>query len=124
MNWAARQQDGAMDDVLQLTHVAAPVVPDQTRHCGCRQRPVRQAVHNGILTAKMFCQCSNIAGPLAQCRDPQADDIQTEIQIFAECATLHLGGQVAIGGCQDADVHLDRCRAANAVDFAFLHGAQ
>jgi hypothetical protein len=112
-----------MDDVLQLADVAAPVMTDQTRYGSCRQRPVRQAVDDGILPAEMFCQCGNVAWPLAQSRNPQADDIQTEIQILAERAPPHFGGQIPIGDCQDTDVHPDRCGTAKPIDFAFLQGA-
>ena len=54
----------------------------------------------------------------------QRNDVEAEIQILAERATLHLGQQVAVGGGEDAHVHAHRRRAAQPVDLAFLQGAQ
>ena len=45
-------------------------------------------------------------------------------QILAEAALLHIGDQIAIGGGDDAHIDLDRLRAADRFDFAFLNGAQ
>ena len=54
----------------------------------------------------------------------QIDHVQAIEKVFAERAVLDRFGEVAVGGGDDADVHLDRLGAADAVDFAFLNGAQ
>ena len=54
----------------------------------------------------------------------QIDDVQPIEQVFAEGAALGRFGEVAVRGRDDADVDLDRLGAADAVDLAFLDGAQ
>ncbi len=52
------------------------------------------------------------------------DDVEAEIEIFAEIAGARLGFEVAVGGRDQADIDLDRLRAADAIDLAFLNRAQ
>src|SRR6185503_19108424 len=63
-------------------------------------------------------------GTLAQRRQAQIDDIQAIEKIFTESAVLDGFRQVAVGGGDDADVHLNRLGAADAVDLPLLDGAQ
>ncbi len=69
-------------------------------------------------------QGADVLGPLAQRGHAQVHHIQAIEQVFAEGAVLDGFRQVAVGGGNDADVDLDRLGAANAVDLAFLNGAQ
>ena len=45
-------------------------------------------------------------------------------KIFAETLGFDLFLQIAVRGGDQADIDLDRLRAADAVDLAFLNGAQ
>ena len=82
------------------------------------------AVHVGVAAREMLRERRDVAGPLAQRRDAQGDDVEPEIQILAERAARDLGRQVAVGGGEDADVDLDRRAAAEPVDLALLQHAQ
>ena len=66
----------------------------------------------------------DVLGPLAKCGNAQIDHVQPIEQILAERAVLDRFGQVAVGGGDDADIDLDRLGAADAIDLAFLDGAQ
>ena len=63
-------------------------------------------------------------GPFAQGGQAQIDDVEAIEQVLAEGALLDGLGEIAVRGGDDADVDLDRLAAADAVDLAFLDGAQ
>ncbi len=62
--------------------------------------------------------------PLAQGGQAQIDHVQAIEQVFAEGAVLDRVGEIAVRRGDDADIDLDRLGAADAVDLAFLDGAQ
>ena len=89
-----------------------------------RDRAIGHAIGFGIFAREVVGQGADVLGPLAQRGQAQVHDIQAIEQVFAEGAVLDRLGQVAVGGGDDADVHLDRLGAADAVDLALLDGAQ
>ena len=89
-----------------------------------RDGPERHAVGFGIFVREVARQREDVLRPLAQGGQAQIDDVQAIEQVFAERAALDGFGQVAVRGGDDADVDLDRLGAADAVDLAFLDGAQ
>ncbi len=72
----------------------------------------------------MVGQRRDVARPLAQRRDAQADHVEAEVQVLAEAAGGDLCRQVAVRGGEDAHVDAHRAAAAEAVDLALLDGAQ
>ena len=69
-------------------------------------------------------QHTDIAFAYAQGR--KSDDLETEPveQVGAKLAALGLGGQVLVGGGDDAHVDPDRPRGTDARYLAIFHGAQ
>ena len=61
---------------------------------------------------------------VAQRRQQDRDDIDAVIKIGAEFAALHRRFEIPVGGENKAHVHLDRLRAADALELAFLQHAQ
>ena len=51
-------------------------------------------------------------------------DVDAVVQVFPERAFLHAAFQVHVGGGHQPELHLDRLVAADALDLAFLNGAQ
>ena len=121
---ALGQQDGPVDGVLQLAHVAAPVVRLQQGHGVVVDGRDRHAVGVGVLAHEVLAQDLDVARPLAQRRQVHVDDVEAEIEVLAELAGADLFFQVAVRGRQHADIDLDRLGAADAVDLALLDGAQ
>ena len=118
------QHDRAVDDVLQLTHVARPVVAGE--HL---ERARRHAAHVAPAVARRLAdevlhEMRNVLPPLAQRRQAQRDDVQSVKQVFPERALAHRGPQVGIGGREHADVHGDRPLAAHPLDLPLLEHAQ
>ena len=118
------QQHGAVDGVFQLADIALPEMPQQQTLGGRGDGAIGHAIGFGILARKVMRQGPNILGAVAQRGNAQVHHVQAIQQVFAEGAVLDRFGQVAVGGADNADVHLDRLGAADAVDLAFLDGAQ
>ncbi|MFN2460944.1 MAG: P-loop NTPase, partial [Candidatus Velthaea sp.] len=47
---------------------------------------------------------ANVGAALAQSRDAEVHDIQAEVEVLAKASGLHHGGQIAVGGGQDASL--------------------
>ena len=60
----------------------------------------------------------------AQGGDPEVDDTETVVEVFAEAALFHHGGKIAVGSSKDADVDRDAMGGADWPDLFFLQGAQ
>src|SRR6266851_9710598 len=66
----------------------------------------------------------NIFLPFAKRRQGNCDHVQAMIEVFAETALANEIEQLHVAGGDDANVHLDRFRAAETHEFAFLNNAQ
>src|SRR5579859_947449 len=121
---AGSQQDGAVHGVFELAHIAAPDMADQHAARRIAQRALRQTVQLGIFLDEVPGQRLDVERTLAQGRQAQIDDVEAEEQILAERALAHFVLEIAVGGGDDAHIHLHRRIAADAVDLAFLQGAQ
>src|SRR3989442_889784 len=95
------EHDGALDGVLELTHVAGPGIADQhllrlvgdARHRGVLAR--------GVLAEKVHGQHLDVVHALAQRRHAEQDDVQPVVQVLAQHAFLERLLQVAVGGRDD-----------------------
>src|SRR5690606_13596189 len=86
---AARQDHGALDDVLQLTYVAGPLVALQERGLLFRQG---QRLMPELLTRaleEMARELDHVVAPIAERRHLDGEDAQTVIQVFPEFAVRH-----------------------------------
>ena len=122
---AVGQQDGAVDGVLQLAHIAAPGMAGQAqqrrRDSGRNGRPFTSA----YLRAKCSARAAISPGRSRSGGMRRRHDVQAEIQILTEgAARAPRPMQVAVGGGEDAHVHLYRRGAAQPVDLPLLQRAQ
>jgi hypothetical protein len=69
-------------------------------------------------------QQRHVLAPVAQRRDAHRDHAQPVEQVLAERARRRLGREVAVGGGDDAHVHLDGLRAAHPLELLLLQHAQ
>ncbi len=121
---AAGQQHGALHEVLELAHVAGPVVALEPL-LGFRGEG--QQVHAVALAEvghEVPGQEDHVVAALAQGGQPQGDDVQAVEEVLPELAGLDRLLDVAVGGGQHAHVHAHGLHAAHAVDLALLQHAQ
>ena len=118
------EQHGAVHGVFQLAHVAAPEVVLQQFADLRAERRRRHAVGLRVFGDEMLGERLDVLGTVAQGGQGDGHHVQPEIEVFAEIAPAHLFLEVAVRGGEQPDVHLDRLRAADAIDFPLLDGAQ
>src|SRR3984893_11882697 len=66
----------------------------------------------------------NIFFPFSKGRQGNRDHVQAMIEVFAEAALANQIEQLHVAGSDDANVDLDRFRAAEAHEFALLNHTQ
>ena len=122
---AVGQQHGAMDRVLQLAHVAAPAVAGQAQQArratvGRYGRPFTSA----YLRAKCSASAAMSPGRSRSGGTRSDTTFRRKYRSSRKVPRRTSAEQVAVGGGQDAHVHLDRRCAAQPVDLALLQRAQ
>ena len=120
-----RENDGAFDDVLQFAHVAGPVMARRARRRRFVRKPLRgAAVFAGGPEQEMLGQEWDVFPAVAQGRHLDGDDVEAKEEVFAELLPFDALFEMAVGGGDDAHVHLDGAVAADAFQFALLEHAQ
>src|SRR5262249_48056772 len=118
------EEHGALDHVLQLADVAAGAVPRERGERVGGDRRHRALQDTAVLGEKVLDQERDVAGPLVQRRQPDAEHTQPEVQVLAEAAALDLDGEVAVGGGDDPHVDPHRAGRTDRADLTLLQGAQ
>src|SRR5262249_28447991 len=121
---AGRQNNGALDDVLELTHITGPLILRQQLH-GVPGDPVD-------LSAELLAEARdkvgheqrNVLVPFPQRRHGQRNHVQTEKKIGAKATLTDFFVEVAVGGGDDADVDPERLAAADRLELLLLKHAQ
>ena len=73
---------------------------------------------------KVLCQLWNVLTPFPQRRNPDVDDFEPVIQVFAEAALANELFEILMSGRDDAHVHLERLAGADALEGLFLQYAE
>ena len=122
---AAVAEDGRpLEHVPKLADVSGPGVSEERllRVAGDPGRGTAQ------LGADLLEECSregqDVLRALAQRRDPDLEDGEPVVEIFAERAACHGRSQVAVGSGDDADVGLQGPRPAEPLELALLEDAK
>ena len=119
----ACHQDGTMHGVFQFADIAGPRIALQFPRRVRRNRFVRNIVGVREFLREMFGERHDVTRSLCQRRQAQVDDIEAEIQIFAELTVFDSLFHIPIGGGEDTHVHRHRLVGADPVDFPFLQDA-
>ena len=121
---ARGENQQALDRVAQLAHVPRPIELrqsfDSIRRDAARRHTFALREHVDEMTYEKW----NVLAPLAKRRDVNRDDVQAIEQVFAETILGNLALEILVRRGEDADVHLDRLRAADARDDAVLQDAE
>ena len=112
-----------MHGVLEFANVAEP-----GGRLDALTRSIRQAageaVGGRVLLDEVVGQREQVVRALAQRRDVKVHHVEAVEQVLPELAANDRFLQDAVRRGDDADIDLHRLRAADAVDLAFLDGAQ
>src|SRR5438445_1373864 len=115
---ALDQHRRALDDVLQLAHVAGPAVGAQGRQ-RLRRRPVDPLAELVVeATDEVPDEQRDVLAARAQRRHRQVYDVQPVVEVVAEAAAGDGLGEVDVRGGDDAHVDLDRAAGADPLDLA------
>src|SRR5712671_7519739 len=105
---AVAQDDGPLDDVLELPNVPWPVVRLEERQRGPADLPDALAGFGGIPLNQIFDQERDVFRTLAEGWHTDRKDVEPVKQILPECSSRNRSLQIAVGRGQDADVHGNR----------------
>src|SRR5512132_1793007 len=121
----ARVQDGQpFDNVGELTNVPGPrVVAEQLQRVTPPPR-FRLTASLQELLGEVLYQLEDVVSALSQRRNREGNNLQSEVQIFAECTCPHRALEIVIGRRNDAHVGANHLVAAEPLDLLRLDGAQ
>ncbi len=118
-------QHDPFDDVLQFTNISGPPIGDQHIHRRGRKLKRRHAMNLAVRLQVMLNQQRDVADALAQRRNAQSNNVQPEIQVFAEKPRFDLRLQIAVGRGNESHVHASVSAVrADALNFAGLKKAE
>src|ERR1700733_14310805 len=121
---APRQNHGALNEVLQFPDVAWPRVAHHAFH-GCLWNGFDLPVELlRVLVGVVPDQMRNVLGPVAQSRNGDREDVQPIIEILPEFTFCNHLSEIAMRGCYQPHIGLDRPRAAQTLEFPLLEHAQ
>jgi hypothetical protein len=104
--WPGRQDDGPGDDVLQLPHIARPIIVHEGVQRLGGEHVERLVQVPGVVAHEVMYQQGNIFQPVAQRRNRHGKTIQAVVEIGAEVPGVHHLRQLSIGRRHQAHIHL------------------
>ena len=113
-----------LDAVAQLAHVAGPRLGAQPCEGGRRQAAHRAALVGGDRAREVLGQGVDVVAAIAQRRQRQAQRVEAVVEVGAEPAGFDVGGEVAVGRRDHADVDGELGAGTDGPDGALLEGAQ
>src|SRR6266851_943605 len=119
-----RENHGSLEGVAKFADVARPGVGRKHAPRGVAQLGIGATVGRAQRRHKMVCKRQDIGAALAQRRNRKRKNIQAEIEVLAEAARFHGGGEIDVGESDEARLDAQRLRAAEAFERAFLQNAQ
>src|SRR5207302_2551215 len=102
---------GALDDVFQLTHVARPGVGQQHPLRLIAQQRVRPAVHRRQPGQQVLGERQDVSGTLAQRRHRERENVQAKVEVLAETPGGNGFGQIGVGERHQARLNADLAKA-------------
>src|SRR5688572_18050130 len=119
-----RKDDGALDGVFELSHVARPGVGAQA-HQGARLDAADAfAELRRVLVDEVSHQRGELVAAFPQRRQLDADDVEAKVEVLAEPALSDSLQEVAICRGDDSNVHATNVVGANGTYLALLYGTQ
>src|SRR5262249_32396792 len=116
--------DGSLDDVLQLPHVPGPRGGPKIFERPLVAAPDRLSRLARVAIDEVFHQQRNVLRPLAQRRHRNRKHVQAIVEVAAERARLDRGLKVAVRRRDHAYVDVNRCGPTDTVELPLLQDAQ
>src|SRR5579871_2059264 len=85
---------------------------------------LRQVVLRFCFQKQVLNEFRDVIASFAKRRQGQWNNRQAVIQIFAKCSILAKRQEVAMRGCDNANIYIGRSRRAYLFDFTILNKAQ
>ena len=121
---ARSENDGALHDVFELTHVAGPMVA-QKHVEGIGLDRIHGLLEDARVVAhEVVRDKRNVFGPILERRRIDAHDVNAVVEILAELAFGHKLGKVLMGGEDEARAQGNQLVRTQAVEFHLLQDAQ
>ena len=118
------QDGGALDDVLQFTNIARPIIGLKLFDLRGGEARWLQAEFSAGLGKKMRCEDGDVIEPVPKRGDLNGKDAQAIVEILSEAAGFDFGGDIAICRGDNADIHGAGPVLAEFLELAFLKDAQ
>src|ERR1051325_7274744 len=115
---------GALDGILQLAHVARPIVGAENFHGLLGDLEILPGAAGHFVFQEVRDQQRDVVAAFGKARQFDGDDVEPVIQVLAELAVLDELFQVIVGRGDNADIHKDRGVVTDAADFLLLKHAQ
>ena len=119
-----RLEAGAHQQVLQLAHIARPVVFPQPQQCQRMQANLFEPQLATGQIEKIAAQQLQIGNVLAQRWYSDGVDLHPVVEIGAKPALAHLQLQIPVGGRQQPHIDAVRFVGTDPLHFPLLQGAQ
>jgi CDI toxin RNase A-like protein len=122
--FSRRQQNGALDEIFEFAHIAGPGIVRQRLHY------VRGNVcHSLVLATAEFLyeitdQQRHVFGAFAQCGNMNRENIDSIVEVAAEFAFGDQGGEVVVGGGDQAYIDTQSAIPTKALELLFLQHAK
>jgi hypothetical protein len=121
---APAEHDQALDDVLDLSHVAGPGIVHQGID-DVRSEPLHATLHApGILAQEVLGESRDVLAALPERRQVDRDDVQAVVEVAPEAPAVHRLLEVAVRGGEEARVGLESDLASHALEGPFLEDAE
>src|SRR5262249_38604179 len=122
---ASTEDDGALDDVLELAHVARPFVSAERRLLLlCQLGRRRDANFLRDEADEMRGQREDVLLALAERRDREREDAQPVVEVLTESSGAYVAAEIAVRRRDDAHVDGARGVVTDALVLTFLEDAQ
>ena len=119
-----REDDGALEDILQLADVAGPGISSQPLHRLLADAVDALADPRGKFIQEESHQERDVLRPLAERGKRDREDTESIVQVLAERLLADGLEQIAVGGGDDPDIDFPRGRPADSVELVFLQDAE
>ena len=117
-------QDRALDDILQLAHVARPMITGEHVYRGGRDALDALAMLAGELFQKMIREQEHVGLTLAQRGHENTEDVKSVVEILPELSLDDRLPEILISSGHQAHVNLDSISASQPFELPLLQDAK
>lgn len=118
------EDDGALDDVFEFSDVSGPVVFGEESEGGVVEAFEGFGEAVGVSCEEVSGEVEEVGASFAEGRHAEFDDVEAVVEVLAESVLSDEGGEVAVGGGDDADIDADGSGASDEFEGFLLEDAE